>query len=70
MEVPNIAAYSGGFLQIHTDMCQEVLDEAVLHDLECLAAGMQVQHAHLLYTQPEQERMHTLLHIAGKEVAI
>ena len=44
--------------------------EAVFGDLERLAAGLVVPHPRLLYTQPEQERMRTLLHIAGKEVAV
>ena len=43
--------------------------EAVFCDLQRLATGAQVRHPRLLYTQPEQERMRTLLHIAGKEVA-
>ena len=43
--------------------------EAVWEDLQRLASGAQVRHPRLLYTQPEQERMQTLLHIAGKEVA-
>ena len=34
------------------------------------ATDAQVRHPCLLYTQPEQERMRTLLHIAGKEVAV
>lgn len=42
--------------------------EAVYGDLQRLASGAQVRHPRLLYTQPEQERMQTLLHIAGKEV--
>ena len=42
---------------------------AVAHDLERAAAGARVVGPHLLYTQPEQERMHALLRIAGKEVA-
>ena len=42
--------------------------EAVYGDLQCLASDAQVRHPRRLYTQPEQERMQTLLHIAGKEV--
>lgn len=42
--------------------------EAVYGDLQRLASGAQVRHPRLLYTQSEQERMQTLLHIAGKEV--
>lgn len=38
------------------------------HDLERAAAGARVVGPRLLYTQPERERMHTLLRIAGKEV--
>jgi pyruvate ferredoxin oxidoreductase alpha subunit len=40
--------------------------EAVSEDLQRLASGAQVRHPRLLYTQPEQERMQTLLQIAGK----
>jgi pyruvate ferredoxin oxidoreductase alpha subunit len=43
--------------------------EAISEDLQRLASGAQVRHPRLLYTQPEQERMQTLLRIAGKEVA-
>jgi pyruvate ferredoxin oxidoreductase alpha subunit len=42
--------------------------EGVYGDLQRLASGAQVRHPRLLYTQSEQERMQTLLHIAGKEV--
>jgi pyruvate ferredoxin oxidoreductase alpha subunit len=42
--------------------------EAIYGDLQRLVSGAQVRHPRLLYTQPEQERMQTLLHIAGKEV--
>jgi len=47
------------------------LDEelnAIARDLERTAAGVRVVGPRLLYTQPEQERMRTLLRIAGKEV--
>jgi pyruvate ferredoxin oxidoreductase alpha subunit len=40
--------------------------DAVFHDLKRAAAGLQVPSPRLLYTQPEQERMRTLLQIAGK----
>jgi len=43
--------------------------EVVCHDLQRLATGAQVRPPRLLYTQPEQERRRTLLHIAEKEVA-
>ena len=43
--------------------------EAVFCDLQRLATGAQVRHPRLLYTQPKQGHMRTLLHIAGKEVA-
>lgn len=42
---------------------------AVLHDLQRAAAGERVVSPRLLYTKPEQERMRTLLKIAGKEIA-
>ena len=42
--------------------------DAVAHDLERAAAGARVVGPRLLYTQSEQERMHALLRIAGKEV--
>ncbi|MBM3226718.1 MAG: hypothetical protein FJZ47_23385 [Candidatus Tectomicrobia bacterium] len=40
--------------------------DAVFRDLERAAAGLQVSSPRLLYTQPEQARMRTLLQIAGK----
>jgi pyruvate ferredoxin oxidoreductase alpha subunit len=43
--------------------------DAVFDDLQRLAAGAHVVSPRLLYTQPELERMQTLLHIAGKEVS-
>lgn len=43
--------------------------DAVLHDLQRAAAGERVVSPRLLYTKPEQERMRTLLKIAGKESA-
>jgi pyruvate ferredoxin oxidoreductase alpha subunit len=42
--------------------------DAVLHDLQRAAVGERVVRPRLLYTQPEQERVRTLLRIAGKEV--
>jgi pyruvate ferredoxin oxidoreductase alpha subunit len=42
--------------------------EAIYGDLQRLASGARARHPRLLYMQPEQERMQTLLHIAGKEV--
>jgi pyruvate ferredoxin oxidoreductase alpha subunit len=42
--------------------------DAIAHDLEQAAAGTRGRGPRLLYTQPEQERMHALLRIAGKEV--
>jgi pyruvate ferredoxin oxidoreductase alpha subunit len=42
--------------------------DAIAHDLEQAAAGTRQQGPRLLYTQPELERMHALLRIAGKEV--
>ena len=42
--------------------------DAVFHDLERAAAGERVESPRLLYTQPEQDRMQTLLSIAGKEI--
>ena len=42
--------------------------DAVYRDLKRLAAGESVVSPRLLYTQPEQERMRTLLRIAGKEL--
>jgi hypothetical protein len=42
--------------------------DAIGHDLERAATGVRVVGPRLLYTQPEQERMATLLRIAGKEV--
>jgi pyruvate ferredoxin oxidoreductase alpha subunit len=44
--------------------------DAIARDLERVAAGTRVAGPRLLYTQPEWERMHTLLRIAGKEVAL
>lgn len=44
--------------------------EAIFHDLQRLEAGLDVPHPRLLYTQPEQERMQTLLRIAGKEIPV
>ncbi len=44
--------------------------DAVFHDLERAAAGDRVESPRLLYTQPEQDRMQTLLSIAGKEVLV
>ena len=44
--------------------------DAIFHDLERAAVGDQVESPRLLYTQPEQERMQTLLRIAGKEVLV
>lgn len=43
--------------------------DAVFHDLQRVAAGDDVESPRLLYTRPEQERMQTLLQIAGKEVS-
>ncbi|MDH3599838.1 MAG: pyruvate synthase [Candidatus Tectomicrobia bacterium] len=43
--------------------------DAVFHDLQRAAAGDGVESPRLLYTRPEQERMQTLLRIAGKEVS-
>lgn len=40
--------------------------DVVFDDLQRAAAGQRVPSPRLLYTQPEQERMHTLLDIAGK----
>jgi pyruvate ferredoxin oxidoreductase alpha subunit len=42
--------------------------DAVCLDLQRAAAGERVSSPRLLYTQPELERMRTLLRIAGKEV--
>ena len=42
--------------------------DAVAHDLERAAAGARVVGPRLLYTQVEQDRMHALLRIAGKEM--
>jgi pyruvate ferredoxin oxidoreductase alpha subunit len=42
--------------------------DAIAHDLERTAAGARGHGPRLLYTQPEQERMHALLRIAGKDV--
>lgn len=42
--------------------------DAVLHDLERAAVGERVVSPRLLYTWPEQERIRTLLKIAGKEM--
>jgi len=44
--------------------------EVALSDMEHAAAGEAVAGPRLLYTKAEQERMRTLLKIAGKEVAI
>jgi pyruvate ferredoxin oxidoreductase alpha subunit len=44
--------------------------DAVCHDLQRAAAGERLGGPRLLYTQPEQERMQTLLRIAGKEVPV
>ena len=44
--------------------------EAVFRDLQRLEAGLNVPQPRLLYTQPEQERMQTLLRIAGKEIEV
>ncbi|MFQ5791043.1 MAG: pyruvate synthase [Acidobacteriota bacterium] len=44
--------------------------DAVLRDLERAACGERVETRRLLYTQPELERMKTLLRIAGKEVPV
>jgi hypothetical protein len=41
----------------------------MFHDLQRAAAGERVPSPRLLYTQPEQKRMRTLLQIAGKEVS-
>ncbi len=43
--------------------------DAVFDDLQRAAAGDTVESPRLLYTVPEQERMQTLLRIAGKEVS-
>jgi pyruvate ferredoxin oxidoreductase alpha subunit len=43
--------------------------DSVLRDLERAAAGERVVSPRLLYTKSEQERVRTLLKIAGKEVA-
>jgi pyruvate ferredoxin oxidoreductase alpha subunit len=42
--------------------------DAIAEDVKRAAAGARVVSPRLLYTQPEWERMHTLLRIAGKEV--
>ena len=42
--------------------------DAIAEDVKRAAAGARVVGPRLLYTQPEWERMHTLLRIAGKEV--
>jgi pyruvate ferredoxin oxidoreductase alpha subunit len=47
----------------------EVEFDAVFGDLQRAAAGERVVSPRLLYTQPELQRMHTLLRIAGKEVS-
>jgi pyruvate ferredoxin oxidoreductase alpha subunit len=44
--------------------------DAVWHDLQRAAAGEHLVGPRLLYTQPEQERMQTLLRIAGKEISV
>ncbi|HEY7490200.1 MAG TPA: pyruvate synthase [Candidatus Tectomicrobia bacterium] len=44
--------------------------DAVFHDLQRVATGERVRSPRLLYTQPELERMRTLLQIAGKEIPI
>jgi hypothetical protein len=41
--------------------------DAVFDDLQRVAAGERLAGPRLLYTQPEQERLQTLLRIAGKE---
>jgi pyruvate ferredoxin oxidoreductase alpha subunit len=43
--------------------------DAIFDDLQRGAAGERVSSPRLLYTQPELERMQTLLQIAGKEVS-
>jgi pyruvate ferredoxin oxidoreductase alpha subunit len=42
--------------------------DAIFRDLEKAAAGEPIPTLRLLYTEPEHERMETLLRIAGKEV--
>jgi hypothetical protein len=41
--------------------------DAIAQDLERAAAGIRLVGPQLLYTQPEWERMYTLLRIAGKD---
>jgi pyruvate ferredoxin oxidoreductase alpha subunit len=43
--------------------------DTIFHDLQRAATGERVPSPRLLYTQPEQDRMRTLLRIAGKEVS-
>ncbi len=49
------------------DICDAEFD-VVLSDMEQAAAGNAVAGPRLLYTKAEQERMRTLLRIAGKEI--
>ena len=42
--------------------------DAVFHNMQRAAAGQWIESPRLLYTQPEQDRMQTLLQIAGKEI--
>ena len=44
--------------------------DAVFQDMARAAAGHRVESPRLLYTRPEQARMHDLLRIAGKEIAV
>lgn len=44
--------------------------DAVFQDMARAAAGDCVESPRLLYTQPEQKRMQTLLRIAGKELSV
>lgn len=44
--------------------------DAVMQDMQHTATGAAIAGPRLLYTQPEQERMQTLLRIAGKEIHV
>lgn len=63
-DAPPVLSYIGGLggKEISTAEFDQAAD-----DLQRVAAGGDVPPPRLLYTGPEAERMHSLLHIAGKE---
>lgn len=63
-DAPPVLSYVGGLGGKEISMAEF---DQVAEDLRRVAAGGDVPLPRLLYTGPEAEKMHSLLHIAGKE---